>query len=225
MNKHSDQYASETDAGATTFLGGLVLRIEKREFDHLEDPEYVCLLANVGDCKAYLKKSTGELVDMTRGTRPSGISASDPGGYLGGDDNPDLRNLSILYCGLDKGDSIIMMTDGVHDNFDPVHLNLDSKEFGHENWEHFQADSVQQDVCKEKIIAKKLREEGAHSPKAIVETLMKHCIETTQSSRDFLASNPNTRLPKDYSRFPGKMDHTTCFVFDISEFEASGVGG
>ena len=37
-----------------------------------------------------------------------------------------------------------------------------------------------------------------------------YCMRVTHSSRDFMENNTRDKLPKDYKRFPGKMDHTTC---------------
>jgi CRP-like cAMP-binding protein len=52
-------------------------------------------------------------------------------------------------------------------------------------------------------------------PTAIVESLIKHAKETTQSSRDFMEKFPNLKLPTDYTKYPGKMDHTTACAFKV----------
>jgi hypothetical protein len=57
-----------------------------------------------------------------RGTDPS-----DPGGRIGPANydrptEPDLRNLVLLYFPMEPGDAIACVSDGVHDNFDPVLL-------------------------------------------------------------------------------------------------------
>lgn len=49
----------------------------------------------------------------------------------------------------------------------------------------------------------------------IVEKLVQHCLETTQSSRDFMEQNPEKILPKNYREYPGKLDHTTCVALKV----------
>jgi len=41
--------------------------------------------------------------------------------------------------------------------------------------------------------------------------ITEYCLRVTQSSRDFM-ENSRDKLPKDYKRYPGKMDHTTCVL-------------
>lgn len=53
--------------------------------------------------------------------------ATDPGGRLGPADYqrpvvPDLRNLQLVFAYLEPGDAVVLMSDGVHDNLDPVFL-------------------------------------------------------------------------------------------------------
>ena len=41
-------------------------------------------------------------------------------------------------------------------------------------------------------------------------------------SQTFMQENPGKRLPNDYTRFPGKMDHTTLIVLKVGEYELPG---
>ena len=43
--------------------------------------------------------------------------------------------------------------------------------------------------------------------------LGEHCRRITQSSRDFMETNTFQKLPDDYVRYPGKMDHATMVAF------------
>lgn len=43
--------------------------------------------------------------------------------------------------------------------------------------------------------------------------LGEHCRCTTQTSRDFMENSTFQKLPDDYVRYPGKMDHTTIITF------------
>lgn len=46
----------------------------------------------------------------------------------------------------------------------------------------------------------------------VTQNLIQHCVDTTKRSRDWMETNPNQRLPRDYRAFPGKQDHTTCMT-------------
>jgi len=45
--------------------------------------------------------------------------------------------------------------------------------------------------------------------------LVEHCIKLTDISREFMEKNPDKGLPKDYRKFPGKLDHTTCVSIKV----------
>eukprot|EP01089_Gocevia_fonbrunei_P015568 TRINITY_DN4583_c0_g1_i2.p1 TRINITY_DN4583_c0_g1~~TRINITY_DN4583_c0_g1_i2.p1 ORF type:complete len:548 (-),score=101.04 TRINITY_DN4583_c0_g1_i2:179-1822(-) len=49
----------------------------------------------------------------------------------------------------------------------------------------------------------------------LAERLVRHCVEITESSRIWMEENPTRRMPMDYSKFKGKMDHTTVVVFKV----------
>ena len=51
---------------------------------------------------------------------------------------------------------------------------------------------------------------GSLTALSISQKLVEHCINLTKSSRDFMETNPDKKLPHDYKLYPGKMDHTTC---------------
>lgn len=104
------------EAGTTTLLGGVVLRLKrsKEEKEKTKSDPYVFVCVSIGDCKAYLFSAKSKTVsDITAGNRRVKKSsyifrlnliiiitknvhdARDPGGRLGpyvGEGNPDLRN-------------------------------------------------------------------------------------------------------------------------------------
>jgi hypothetical protein len=106
-------------AGSTTFLGGLVLQIDTKEKD---EAGWVFVAISVGDCAAYrYSHRLRRAFDVTHNHRFN-TDLSDPGGRIGPADeqgNPDLRNLKFVYCLCEPSDSLILMTDGCHDNLDP----------------------------------------------------------------------------------------------------------
>jgi serine/threonine protein phosphatase PrpC len=104
-------------AGTTTILGCTVLPLDKP----VKDCNWAFVCLNLGDCKAYhLDIKTNQISDITEGNRLDIYDAKDPGGRLGpqlDDGSPDLRNLALHSKLCSDGDIIILVSDGVHDNF------------------------------------------------------------------------------------------------------------
>lgn len=61
------------------------------------------------------------------------------------------------------------------------------------------------------------------SPQLITSSLLRHALENTYASRDFMIRNPTSRLPSNYRRYPGKMDHTTCLTFRVGSVPGSSI--
>jgi hypothetical protein len=120
----------------TTHLGLIAVVDDKSDTVH-------CCFSSIGDCKLLAKFPDGSLQDMTQDVqRPNRDDARDPGGQLGrkyrkreaaeGEvvygEIPDLRNFTVAYFTVPKGTVFLPMSDGVHDNFDPVMLGLSARE-------------------------------------------------------------------------------------------------
>jgi hypothetical protein len=56
-------------------------------------------------------------------------------------------------------------------------------------------------------------------PQIFSQKLLNHAKSTTSLSRKWMEENPGKRMPKDYSNFPGKMDHTTVFCYKVTAIE------
>ena len=104
------------------------------------------LVASVGNIKAYhysVKEGTIAEVTTRTALNDIGMSSSDPGGRLGpciSNGGPDLRNFHLYahyvvlllntqsicryYCQCSDEDLILVMTNGVADNFDPENLGV-----------------------------------------------------------------------------------------------------
>ena len=90
--------------------------------------EWVYICVNIGDCKAFVYQlAGGRLRDVTAGNRAGSNSPVDPGGSLAADSH-DLRNLGVYYTTCSKDDILLLMSDGVHDNFDPQQLGFTPQE-------------------------------------------------------------------------------------------------
>eukprot|EP01098_Paradermamoeba_levis_P013597 TRINITY_DN6232_c0_g1_i1.p1 TRINITY_DN6232_c0_g1~~TRINITY_DN6232_c0_g1_i1.p1 ORF type:complete len:522 (-),score=141.21 TRINITY_DN6232_c0_g1_i1:537-2000(-) len=205
------------EAGTTTLLGGMILQIEEEVPD---GRNLLFLCTNIGDCKAFhLCSQTGTVTDLTTSNREQSKSARDPGGRLGPylpQGRPDLRNLSLSMVRCAPEDIIFVVSDGIHDNLDAEYLGLTPQDIEFPpgvTWKDVGIKEGQQakTVYRNKLLQYILK--GASEPQDIVERLIGHALLTTQSSRDFLITNSKSKLPDDYVKFPGKMDHTTCCCF------------
>ena len=207
------------DAGTTTLLGAAVIKLEE-----LEPEPWALVMVNVGDVKAYVWRE-GSMMEATPGNRGNAGDATDPGGRIGPRDdlNPDLRNLRCYHQPLKAGDIVVLMSDGVHDNFDPQSngeiapsLISESVRSG-VGW----SDMKLEDAMRLKgrwgcdFMSRLLTGLENVTPKFLCETLAAFCLKNTESSRKFMEENPHKRLPSDYTLFPGKMDHTSLIAFRV----------
>ncbi|EGC32458.1 hypothetical protein DICPUDRAFT_49599 [Dictyostelium purpureum] len=185
----------------------------------------------LGDCKAFhYSKKDHQFIDITKGNRQNVSDARDPGGRLGPyirQGEPDLRNLSVFYRFCDEDDLILLLSDGVHDNLDPQQLGIKPTDLGidSESWDKAgQEFPIESEKAKNDYRQKWLNDHFCSSsnttedliPQNISDSLLRHCLVTTQSSRDFMETNTSKKLPSDYTLYPGKMDHNTCLVLKVS---------
>jgi len=187
--------------------------------------EFVFICAGVGDCKAYaFSQRKRSVTDFTSRSRAkSANDASDPGGRLGPYDEygqPDLRNIDCCVIEVQEGDLIFILSDGVHDNLDPETLGKSPSDVGLTipDWEDGFCEEIHLAKIRfaeefvAKMICEGIEEEEVVSSEHVVQILVEHAKKTTETARDWLEEN-DRRLPKDYQRFPGKMDHTSCVCF------------
>ncbi|GAM21594.1 hypothetical protein SAMD00019534_047690 [Acytostelium subglobosum LB1] len=203
------------------------------------ESDWVFTGVTLGDCKAFHYSSKCNVFsDITKGNRQNLSDARDPGGRLGpyiGEGQPDLRNLAVFHKFCDQDDVILLLSDGVHDNLDPQQLGLSPRDLGVDcdSWDIAgQKLPVETDRVKNEFRNKWLLDhltttttDGGQDnniisrqilpPQQIASTLLKHCVETTQTSRDFMENNSTKKLPSDYKLYPGKMDHNTCVCFRV----------
>jgi len=182
------------------------------------------VLASVGDCKAFqFRTKTREIIELTPNSRnENACDATDCGGRLGPyiDGGPDLRNIGVFVSRCDEDDIVFICSDGVHDNFDPQHFGLSPREFGidAEQWQDGEPEQV--NAVKAKYRSARMLEllgDADVTPELITTRFINFCIDTTRSSQEFMQQNLGKKLPSDYTRFPGKMDHTTLIALRVRE--------
>lgn len=88
-----------------------------------DDQVYVCCLCNVGDTLAYVYSQKNGIRELTKGSHDinSNRDMRDALGALGPVDgiNPELSNLTLSITILQRGDIVLIASDGLTDNFDP----------------------------------------------------------------------------------------------------------
>lgn len=204
--------------GTTALLGGILVPLETHQgVDNLVQPKWGFLCCSVGDCKAFCV-SRNKVTEITVGSRYGAMDASDCGGRLGPqiEGEPDLRNLQLFFHPCHVNDVILLLSDGIHDNFDPEHLGKSPREcrIPADTWAGSDRDEAMsiKDLFRARLLEDTLF--GFHSLEKKVEAVLAHCVQTTSNSRSWLLEHKG-RLPHDYSRFPGKMDHSTIVAVKV----------
>jgi hypothetical protein len=119
------------------------------------------------------------------------------------DGSPDFRNLTSHSCICNVGDMLILVTDGVSDNFDPKMLGE----------EVHGVDTRAKSICACERMQRELdvrQLDNATTAEVVVDKLLGPCIAVTRASREWYECGASGKLPEDYQWFPGKMDHSTC---------------
>jgi hypothetical protein len=152
------------------------------------------------------------VTDLTAGNRRGDIRNA--GGHLGPQSNDNnssimdanLGNLTLQYTPCRSGDMILLMSDGIHDNFDPEALGKDPSHFGVQvdSWDRVPIEDyvLIKDSFRKTQLEKHIR--TSISPKDTVQTIFNFIETLTEPTRKFMEGNQGKEEPKDYKKFPGK---------------------
>lgn len=165
---------------------------------------------------------------MTYLNRAQVQDAKDPGGrlgpYLGDEGSPDLRNLDMQYKIVKEGDLLIAVSDGVHDNLDPVTIGKDPKDLGlsFESWKDISKDLINRAraeyMCD--TLNNLIKSCPQVTPTLVSRKIIEHVTNVIENGKQFLEQNPDGVLVgTDYKVFPGKMDHSTCVCMKVGTRE------
>lgn len=215
-----EEFAESGSIATTTLVAGVLFEIDKDQWG--------VVFATVGDCKVFAYSlEDKEVTDITFGNRRNVSDARDPGGRLGPyiDDNPDLRNLESKFWPLKKGDLLLVVSDGIHDNLDPETLGFIPKELAdcpfipnaaelnldkYEKWKDLDKSlALHLKNCFMTGKIKEIMGGEEESTELITDLLIDSSYLITKKSREFLEANPTKAEPDDQKEYPGKMDHTT----------------
>ena len=191
-------------------------------------PVHENFLANslvVHNCKAFVwSKMSRNITDITESGRSAVLNAKDCGGRIGPyfhTGQPDLRNLDISVTQLYEGDMLILCSDGVHDNLDPIQLGLHPSDLDleGEKWDDIDPSILHEAQTRFRCEFLQSRIFGnltKPSPVVVCSRIINHCVELTTAAREFLEREPESILPTDYQKYPGKMDHTSCLAISVT---------
>ncbi|KAF2898816.1 hypothetical protein ILUMI_07359 [Ignelater luminosus] len=110
----------ENEGMLTTLTVAIILPLKAKN-DNVDS--YVCCVCNVGDTLAYVYSQKYGVRELTKGSHDINCNRDmrDALGALGPVDgiNPELSNLTLSVTVVQKGDIILVASDGLTDNFDP----------------------------------------------------------------------------------------------------------
>ena len=223
--------------GSTTLIGGLLAEIDGKSKPQLsprnvssitswDGSPWVFIFASVGDCKCYhYSISRKKLTDLTTSSRSDVMNGTNPGGRLGGPNQADLENLMVTYCPCDDGDFILLLTDGMYDNFDPIQQGKSPSDFGFniKDWKQVDKQKLQRivDDYIVQFIEREMIAQENPQLRDIVTNCTNFVVDFTTSSRNFMLENPKSKLPSDLKLYPGKLDHTTCASIKVGKIGLS----
>jgi len=58
---------------------------------------------------------------------------------------------------------------------------------------------------------------GGEPNEMLPNRVVEYAIATTASTREFMEQNPDKKLPSDYTKYPGKVDHTSCACVKVGK--------
>eukprot|EP01094_Clydonella_sp_ATCC50884_P005524 TRINITY_DN1445_c0_g1_i2.p1 TRINITY_DN1445_c0_g1~~TRINITY_DN1445_c0_g1_i2.p1 ORF type:complete len:1205 (-),score=385.88 TRINITY_DN1445_c0_g1_i2:176-3277(-) len=217
---------SKTDfeVGTSALLGCVVLPIEDTAGG------WMMACANVGTAKAFhYSIATGTLQEVT--ALPS-LSPSDDLDYVGAFDrrqlSPQLARLALSHHMCYDGDLVFLVSDGVHDNFNPECLGLAPHDIGLDagSWDALGPPlrRARQSEFTRAMIEHKIHAIQHPTPQKITTMLLSHARDMTRVSREWMEQHPGKRLPPNYAQFPGQLDHATCVCVRVGHFSERMVG-
>ena len=223
------------EAGSTTILNCnlLELDVDSQEndsqpilLDNGKKAPWVLIGGSVGDSKVLLYSSeTKKIVDLTSETKRD-LFGQDSGGKIGsvgGLGKPDLRNYSVFFKGCQENDIVLLLTDGLFDNFDPIKTGKSPADFGINclKWEDLDFGVAQKISCDHIV---KYVEEVVNSSESlgdICNKLVSQCSKTTDKIRKFTEDHPTEKLPSDPNLFPGTLGHATVVAIRVGDVTLS----
>ena len=190
-------------------------------------PQWGVYVVSVGDSPVFVfSNSLNSLIELTVGSNPSS-GVRDPknsGGALGPalGVEPDLNNLSFSFIGVMPGDLILLMTDGVSDNF----LETSHEILGKNGTKSFLSNTTHKNI-ESVLIRHQMELKDKMSAQSIAAHLMNRVVEITEERRQFnsyciregidikVRARVDQEFAKSVQKMTGKLDHATILTYQI----------
>lgn len=204
--------------GLTTFLGCVILKIKN-------DDKYAIVYVNIGDCRGVIMRPKSNMCwELVSGYQPR-VDVTNACGRLGPTDidSPDLANFS---CGVNvcvTGDNLVLMTDGIYDNFDPNVLGKTPQDYGI-NKMQWDETIPEHRKKRNEVLFSHLRELYTEpSAVKLTEKVYDYVVSRTSGARQQKIDNQIGKYGFDI--VPGKMDHSTFVSLVLTDemFNIKGV--
>ncbi|EDR26684.1 hypothetical protein EDI_272000 [Entamoeba dispar SAW760] len=203
---------SPMDAGLTTFQGVVVLRVDSTTFA-------VCYV-NIGDCRGLLVHRTNEKCEELVEGYSTRVDVKTTGGRLGPveGEQPELDNYRCGVQFVQPGTSIIIMTDGICDNFDIRMFNDSPKDCGLPGEEWSDDNSTQTEKRKQELYQSLITLYLEPSLVQLCQNVYDFVVDKTQEQRTLKieASKTKSKTPNNQI-LHGKMDHSTLCVLVLND--------
>ena len=115
---------------------------------------------------------------------------------------PDLRNLNLYYAVISEGDTIVIVSDGIHDNLDPQLRGKSPRDLGldADDWEIAETKfPLESRTVKSKFMIDEMNATVNTKSKVtahhITTSLIKFSQQLTQPCRTYMEQNPGARQP------------------------------
>lgn len=132
-----------------------------------------------------------------------------------------------------EGDLVILLSDGVVDNLDPEYLGLFPRDLASllpglemsevpTSWSApSQGLNSIKATYRSAMLKKLIAASSPLSPSSLTHSILTHCTNVTASSRQYLRDHPTKYLVTDHVQYPGKLDHATCLVYQVTSLQST----
>ncbi|ELP83768.1 hypothetical protein EIN_470020 [Entamoeba invadens IP1] len=186
--------------GSTTILIQVVLQLEAAE------KRYAALTLNIGDSRAYLHNTSSTKSFFNFEARKCMEDLANSQGRIGNFTNnqPDLRNVTLMYTEVQDGDVIMTCTDGINDNFDPEIIGVEKT-----------MDQMQ----KQQFIEQQIGQYLQHASLAeAVEAIGEYIVNASSQARESKSRPQTPQSPPSLlvcTKPVGKLDHSTVALVRV----------
>ena len=177
------------------------------------------VVLSVGDCSTFLVRDAA-VVRLSGEVRRDMEDISNSRGRLGGRVAPELDGSELRGFACDENDAILLMTDGMYDNFDPQCEGISPGQVGLRSWRSSDGARKKEEMLLKKLLMTyqmssnySVAPRPAHAQE-FIEMLAGHCIQLTSKLRTFIQTS-NARVPLDPLVMPGKTDHVSALIHSV----------